>query len=804
MKQIFNRQSFIAVPFLLGLFFITGLITANAGVLVSGVTIYGVTTGNQLVRFNSSTPGTLTTVGAITGLQGGENILGIDFRPATGQLYGLGSTSRIYRIDKTTGAATAVGAPFTPALSGTDFGFDFNPTVDRIRIVSNTGQNLRANPNDGTVINDGAINPGTFQPTAAAYTNSFGGATTTMLYDIDAATDQLLLQNPANAGTITVVGPLGADFMAVNGFDIFAGNGTAYAVSASILGTPQLYTINLMTGAATPAGAIGGVVNLNPLRGIAVDTGAAATAGFNILALTTTNQLIRFDSNRANAPLGTAVQITGLQGGEDILGIDFRPATGQLYGLGSTNRLYTINTVTGAATQIGAAGAFTLNGTNFGFDFNPTVDRIRVVSDTGQNLRLNPNDGTLTATDPNLNGAATGADAAGYTNSFGGATTTMLFDINSMTDTLYQQNPANAGTLVTVGPLGFDITGVNGFDIANSNNVGLAALQLTGSSTSGLYTINLTTGAASFVSPINSASPIRGLAITSGSTATNTLDYSGDGRADFANFRLSNANIYVSATNDGATLFSFPFGVAGDDIWTPGDYDGDGRTDVAVWRSSTGVFYVLRSSDNTVIGFQFGAPGDEPVARDYDGDGRTDYAVVRRLNGVITWYIQNSANNSFTGVNFGASSDITAPGDYDGDGRFDLAVFRGNGNQAATFFVNGSRDGLFARQFGLGSDLVVPGDYDGDGRTDFAVVRTGTNYDWFILRSSDNSLQFERFGGKSFFTVQNDYDGDGRTDVAVWNPANAVYYIKRSSDSGLTQVQFGQNGDYPVANYDTH
>ncbi|HLM61131.1 MAG TPA: VCBS repeat-containing protein, partial [Pyrinomonadaceae bacterium] len=112
--------------------------------------------------------------------------------------------------------------------------------------------------------------------------------------------------------------------------------------------------------------------------------------------------------------------------------------------------------------------------------------------------------------------------------------------------------------------------------------------------------------------------------------------------------------------------------------------------------------------------------------------------------------------------------------------------------------------GFAAVQFGIGSDRVVPGDYDGDGRTDFAVVRTGTAYQWYILRSSDNTVQFDQLGTQSFLPVQNDYDGDGRTDVAVYNPSNGFFFIRRSSNGGLIQTQFGQAGDYPVANYDTH
>ena len=185
MNKIFYRYSFLAVLFLF-VFFAAGISQ------ISAATIFGLTGTNQLVRFDSSTPGTVMTVGTITGTQVGENIVGIDFRPATGQLFGLGSNSRIYIISRTTAAATFVGTLTTP-LNGTNFGFDFNPTVDRIRIVSEADQNLRANPNDGTNLVDGTLayaagdanagqNPNI---TAAGYTNSFGGATTTQLFDID-------------------------------------------------------------------------------------------------------------------------------------------------------------------------------------------------------------------------------------------------------------------------------------------------------------------------------------------------------------------------------------------------------------------------------------------------------------------------------------------------------------------------------------------------------------------------------------------------------------------------------------------
>lgn len=238
-----------------------------------------------------------------------------------------------------------------------------------------------------------------------------------------------------------------------------------------------------------------------------------------LTGVTTTNVLETFDSGAPGTIL-TSVSVTGLQSGETLLGIDFRPATGTLYGLGSTSRLYTINTTTGAATQVGSAGAFTLSGTAFGFDFNPTVDRIRVISNTGQNLRLNPNDGTLTATDtalayaagdPNA-GATPRAVGAAYTNNFNGATTTTLYDIDSALDILVTQVPPNIGTLNTVGALGFDTSDLVGFDISGISGIAYASLTAPSGNFSQLFTIDLATGAATLVGTIGGGVPLAAFA----------------------------------------------------------------------------------------------------------------------------------------------------------------------------------------------------------------------------------------------------------------------------------------------------
>ena len=217
--------------------------------------------------------------------------------------------------------------------------------------------------------------------------------------------------------------------------------------------------------------------------------------------------LISFDSNSPSLITSTHL-ITGLVGGDTLIAIDLRPATGVLYGLGSASRLYTINPATGAATVIGSAGAFTLSGTSFGFDFNPVPDRIRVVSDADQNLRLNPNDGTLTSTDSTLNYAVGDTNfgqnptevGVAYSNNVAGAVTTTLYGIDSNLDTLVIQNPPNDGTLNTVGPLGVDTSAVVGFDISGVTGIAYASFVV--GNVARFYTINLATGAATQVGTI--------------------------------------------------------------------------------------------------------------------------------------------------------------------------------------------------------------------------------------------------------------------------------------------------------------
>ncbi|WHT16200.1 DUF4394 domain-containing protein [Crossiella sp. CA-258035] len=216
-------------------------------------------------------------------------------------------------------------------------------------------------------------------------------------------------------------------------------------------------------------------------------------------------------------------RITGLARGERLVGLDTRPATGEVYTLASSGQLYRINPVTAAATAIGAP--ISLSGKAIGFDFNPTVDRIRVVTDQGQNLRLHPDTGALAATDTPLNyptgGPAPKVAAAGYTNGVAGATTTALYGLDSARNTLVKQGSLpgetpvvspNTGQLAAIGKLGLDISAVNGFDIAGRAGAGAyrpqdyrAAAIVRVHGLTLLVRINLATGRAHTVSPLLSS-----------------------------------------------------------------------------------------------------------------------------------------------------------------------------------------------------------------------------------------------------------------------------------------------------------
>jgi Domain of unknown function (DUF4394)/PEP-CTERM motif len=250
--------------------------------IASAEQIAGLTFDGKIVTFDSSTPMTIASSFAITGLTAGDTLLGIDLRPANALIYGVSQTGRVYTLT-TTGIASLI-TTLSTIPNGNSFGVDFNPVPDRLRIISNTGQNLRANLAGGATTIDTSITNGgggAISLQGTAYTNSVpGGPTpaTTVIYGIDSVTDALMTSAAPNGGVYTTVGALGVGLTAQNlaGFDISGATGIAYLNIDS-----AFYAVNLSTGAATFIDTIGS----GPLIGFTA-TGAVpepATWGMMIL-----------------------------------------------------------------------------------------------------------------------------------------------------------------------------------------------------------------------------------------------------------------------------------------------------------------------------------------------------------------------------------------------------------------------------------------------------------------------------------------------------------------------------------------
>jgi len=218
------------------------------------VIVVGLTDDQRLVKFQECSPWRFRELGAVTGLLGSDTMLvGIDYRVQDGLLYGVGNGGGVYTIDPSSAAATMV-SQLTVPLEGTSFGVDFNPAADRLRIVSDTGQNLRHNVIAGfTTLEDLDLNYTAGTPTTgvtgAAYTNNdLDTNTGTTLFDVDSMLDQVVIQSPPNNGSLALTGKLGVDAGPSVGFDISTRN-RAFA-SLVVDGTSGFYRVDPLTGSA--------------------------------------------------------------------------------------------------------------------------------------------------------------------------------------------------------------------------------------------------------------------------------------------------------------------------------------------------------------------------------------------------------------------------------------------------------------------------------------------------------------------------------------------------------------------------
>lgn len=548
---------------------------------------YVLTSGNKLVGFAAADPSKTTTV--TVAVPATETLLGGDFRPADSAFYIVTKVTadnavKVYTVNLATGAlGTAIpllnngqgagggtaAAPVT--LTGAKVGVDFNPVANALRIIDSNGVNLRSTLATGNnTFVDAPISTGLAD---AGYTNSFGTTCETNLYYIN-GTQFFLTPAPngllSNAATPRLVGSLGVTADLDSGLDVrTTSTGNVFTAALKVGGSYGLYEIALLTGAATSKGAIAGIGS-DRVLGLATTLPATAPANAvgNMVAITggATQGLVTFNRAPQGSPnkLCSTTALSGLATGDVIVGADTRASTvaganGNYVALtknGTAGKLYTINPATGAATAgaalVNATGgaAIALSGANYGVDFNPVPDRLRVVGDDGQNLRIDVSNG-MTTVDTALTTAGgttarAGVSAVAYTNSIAGGSatslTTTLFGLDSTANSLVRigADPANGtagdagnpnsgvvnnvANLTAANPDGtasttaIDIGAVNAFDIIGNTGVALMAAAPGTATNATLYTVNLTTGAAArvqdFATPIVAMGPNGALTAT--------------------------------------------------------------------------------------------------------------------------------------------------------------------------------------------------------------------------------------------------------------------------------------------------
>lgn len=216
---------------------------------------------NDILTFDSATPGVIQQSHPLTGLSGSETLRGLDYW--NGLLYGLGSSGNLYKVDNNTGVSTLIGN-FGIVLNGASFGVENDNSG--FRIVSELGQHLLANRGTGAAVAGANVGPaGTFL-SALAFQKSSG-----TMFGIDSQANSVGTFN-TGTGVYSSIGLIGFDVARNNGFDISDATGIAYLVSGASSSDLQanLYRVNLATGLATLVGLVGNVGDNTLLRGLTV------------------------------------------------------------------------------------------------------------------------------------------------------------------------------------------------------------------------------------------------------------------------------------------------------------------------------------------------------------------------------------------------------------------------------------------------------------------------------------------------------------------------------------------------------
>lgn len=472
---------------------------------IDSPTIYGVLTDGTLVSFSAQRPGQLRSIFRVMGNNYGI-VLALAYRPATSECFALSRESLVYGC--VIGGCSAIAPTLVPNLKGTQFAFAVDPTRDELRIVSNTGQNLSLKPYGlaGALLGPD-LAPGPVHATAIAHTPVYAGAANSAMYGIDSQLDQLIRFGSPDHGTAEPIGPLGARTSEFVGFTT-ARDGMAYAsLVVAPASTSTLYAVDLTTGHAEALGAIGSPC---PLRALASPLGARSES----YGISNAKDLTRFVTYAAEQHWSFG-PVEGLAADESIAAVTW---VNQLAGVTNRARLFRLARESSPLVELISPAPFTqLQGSVIAADYDPMAGVLRVVTNAGENLRVNLETGVLSASDAPLAytpgdenaGQAPDIVALAYTPLTASGASAYAIDAtrNQLVRIggLHGSPPANTGLLTTIGSLGVDVSNEIGFEIA----AGGTALLSTGDA---LWVVNLADGSARPAGRKFSWAKLRGLA----------------------------------------------------------------------------------------------------------------------------------------------------------------------------------------------------------------------------------------------------------------------------------------------------
>ena len=424
-----------------------------------------------------NTTGEVLSRSTITGLGAGETIVDADYRNADGRLWVLTSASKLYSVEESTNVATERSTLSIALTTGETYAVDFNPVVDRLRVIGGNGTNWAVNVESGAVGEDtdtsGPVGPPPFEVTHSAYTDTFSAmGRGTLLFNLDETNNVLYGQNPAGSGVQTLQSPLGVDPTDIIGFDLPADTRTGLAPMV-VGGELAMYRIDTeaTSGAATKVGNITLNAGETP-----VAFAQKKRANPTVVGLTESQQFFTFRYLQPTiiSDLSTAFML-GM--GEELLGMDYNTNTANmdrpqsLYVLTTTNAYRTNNStspssLTNARPLVAVMGTGTAlsSSADYSIDFNPTSGGLRVVGSDKSNRAIGIGAMNANITDEANIEPERDLIAHAYVNSVPGASTTRLLAVDAAGREFVQQ-AVPAATATSLNVISFAVARDTAFDI---------------------------------------------------------------------------------------------------------------------------------------------------------------------------------------------------------------------------------------------------------------------------------------------------------------------------------------------------